>query len=278
MPLRALKTADELVYQISGPEDAPAIAYLPGVHGDWTPNEAARAHLSSEARLLEVAYPHREDWTLGDFVASLVRLFDRLDIGSAHLVGESFGSLVAWEAGFTQPGRVNSLLLVGGFVQPPPYGVATSAKWFLRGLPTPALELGIDTYVRYKSRKGERRLARSPGVSPYAASRTRGGKRATASRMAIIERSDVRERLRRVSHPVRYIGGGSDLVIPVTRELETLSKYLPAHTGFEGHLIDRAPHAIIASHPEKTARALVGWVNEIEQSRQATKRRQPALA
>lgn len=278
MPLRALDTASELVYQVSGPTDAPAIVYLPGVHGDWTPNEAARMHLTRGARLVEVAYPRREEWALGDFAASLVRLLDRLDIGSAHLVGESFGSLVAWEAGLTQPDRVSSLLLVGGFVQPPPFRVATSAKWFLRGLPTPALEMGIDAYVHYKSRKGERRLGKSEGVSPYAASRTRGGKRATANRMAIIERSDFRERLSRVPHPVRYIGGSNDTVIPVARELSTLRQHLPAHTTFESQLIDGAPHAIIVSHPEITTGALTRWVNDIEQSRKAAKEHRPDAA
>lgn len=265
MPLRNLKTAKELAHQVTGPRDAPVIAYLPGVHGDWTANAAARGHLSRDTRLVELAYPHREEWTLPDFVAALIRLLDRLDVPAVHLVGESFGSLVAWETGLTQPDRVKSLLLVGGFVQPPSFRVATSAKWVLRGIPTSILEMGIDSYVYYKSRKGEQRLAGSNGVQPYPATRSHSGKRATASRMAIIERTDMRRRLHEVPHPVRYIAGDTDRVIPVRRELKALVEHLPAHCTFESHLIDRAPHAIIASHPEATASVLTRWVNEIEQ-------------
>ena len=269
MPLRSLDTATELVHQISGPEDAPAMVYLPGVHGDWTANESARTHLSRETRLIEVAYPRNAAWTLADFSNALRRLLDRLNLTSVHVAGESFGSLVAWETAFGHPELIKSLLLVGGFAQPPAYRVATSAKWALRGMPTFVLETGIDIYVYYKDLKGERRLGRRSGVSPYPAVRTRKGKLATASRMGIIERTDVRERLHRLQQPVRYIGGDSDSVIGVHRELSTLRQHLPPHCEFKSELIQDAPHAIIASHPEHTARTLTRWILDIEQSREA---------
>jgi pimeloyl-ACP methyl ester carboxylesterase len=276
MPLRSLETATELVHQISGPEDAPAVIYLPGVQGDWTANEAARTHLSRETRLIEVAYPRTSTWSLADFSNALQRLLDRLGLTSVHVAGESFGSLVAWETAFGHPQRIKSLLLVGGFAQPPAYRVATSAKWALRGMPTIMLEAGIDVYVYYKGRKGEQRLGRSLGVAPYTAVRTRRGKLATANRMAIIERTDMRERLHRVRQPVRYIGGDSDTVIGVHRELSTLQQQLPAHCEFECELIQGGPHAIIASHPERTARTLTRWILDIEQSRETPAGDQPS--
>lgn len=267
MSLQTLDSARGLIYRVSGPEDAPAAVYLPGVHGDWTPNEGARAVLGAGIRLIEVAYPRMAEWQLHDFARSLGEVLDTLGVGSVHLIGESFGSLIGWEVGLNHPHRVRSLLLVGGFAQPPAYGLASSAKWALRCLPTIVLETGIDAYVLYKGRKGERRLGRQQGVVPYPAARTPRGKLATANRMAIIERTDVRDRLHQIAHPVRYIGGETDLVIPVHRELATLERHLPEHCEFRSHLIRRGPHAVIASHPEATAEKLAQWVFEIEYSR-----------
>ena len=269
MPLRQLDTATGLVYQVTGSEEAPAAVYLPGVHGDWTPNQGARRILSADSRLIEVAYPRMERWQLSDFAISVEELLDTLGVHSAHLIGESFGSLVAWEMGLSRPERVRSLLLVGGFTQPPVRGLARSAKFALSCLPTAVLEKSIDAYVFYKDRKGEQRLGRKQGVEPYSAVRTRRGKRATANRMRIIEHTDIRDRLHGITHPVRYIGGETDLIIQVQRELATLERHLPKHCEFESHLIEGGPHAVIASHPQRTAETLAHWIYEIEQSPQA---------
>ena len=270
MPLGTLDTATGLIYQATGPEDAPVAVYLPGVHGDWTPNLAARPFLTRDIRLIEVAYPRVQDWELANFADSLVELLDSLGVGCAHLIAESFGSLVGWKMGLTRPERVQSLLLVGGFTQPPAFGLATSAKWGLWCLPTTILEKGIDAYVLYKSGKGEQRLGRDQDVAPYPAVRTPLGKLATANRMAIIERTDVRGQLHRITHPVRYLGGETDFVIPIRRELETLKRHLPEHCKFESHLIEGGPHAVIASHPKRTAETLARWVSEIDLSRKAS--------
>lgn len=264
MPLRSLDDAEGLIHQVSGREELPPVIYLPGVHGDWTPLVAARPMLSEELRLVEAAYPRVEHWSLEDFGEALEALLDRLGLESAHLVGESFGSLVAWQFGLTHPQRVRSLILVGGFAQPPSFRRASLARRALMLTPTFLLERGIDVYVSHKNRRGEQRRPPSEGVMSYAAVRTTRGRRATANRMKIIQRTDFRPHLHRVAVPVRYIGGQNDLVVPVQRELETLERHLPESCDFQGRLLADARHVIIASHPGQTARHITDWVREVE--------------
>lgn len=276
MPLRLLDQSSALVHQVSGSEELPTLVYLPGVHGDWTPLARARSLLGEAARLVEVAYPRVADWTLPDFAKALENLLDLLKLDSVHLVGESFGSLVAWEFGLAHPHRVRSLSLVGGFSQPPDSRTARWARHALSLVPTVLFETGIDLYVAHKNRRGETRHP-GDGAPAYAAVRTTRGRRATANRMDIIHRTDFRPRLGDVAFPVRYIGGEKDRLVPVQRELATLEKYLPTACDFQGRILSAAPHMIIASHPEQTSGHLHTWVREAERKRSPAARASAGL-
>lgn len=82
--------------------------------------------------------------------------------------------------------------------------------------------------------------------------------------MNIIQSSDFSPQLKKVSFPVRYLGGANDIVVPVRREIATLSAHLPTHCDFQSELLRGAPHAMIASHPEETSERISQWVSEIE--------------
>lgn len=267
MPLRLLDHFSGLIHQATGKEDSPPVVYLPGVHGDWTPLARARSLLNAEVRLVEAAYPRLSHWKLEDFARALEELLDALELESAHLVGESFGSLVAWEFGVSRPERVRSLLLVGGFSQPPPFGGAAIARHALSLMPTVLLEAGVDLYVAHQNWRGQHRLPPAEGARPYAAVRTSRGRRATANRMQIIQRTDFRPHLPRVAFPVRYIGGEKDRLVSVRREVGTLESHLSPACDFQSRVLPAAPHMIIASHPEQTAAQIKSWVQETETDR-----------
>ena len=262
MPLRLLDHAAGLVHQATGDPRAPPILYLPGVHGDWTPQVRARSMLSRDFHFLETAYPRIENWSIDDYGHALKELLDGLGIESAHIVGESFGSLVAWQFGIVNPGRVRSFTLVGGFSRPPRFRVAAAAAAALKSLPTNLLESAIDVYVAGKSAAGERRETFKSGA--YPATRTPRGRRATATRMTIIQESDFRDQLKEIDFPVRYLGGARDIVVPVRREIATLLARLPPHCDFQSVLVAGAPHAIIVSHPQQTVEHISRWVRETE--------------
>ena len=217
MPLHRLDDATGLVHRAAGDPNAPPIIYLPGVHGDWTAQGRARPILTRDFHLVETAYPRIEKWSIDDFAHALKDLLDGLEIESAHIVGESFGSLVAWQFGIAHSERVRSFTLVGGFSRPPRFRVAAAAAAALKTVPTNLLESAIDLYVAGKSAVGQHRATFNSGA--YPATRTLRGQLAAAKRMEIIQGSDFRKQLQEVPFPVRYIGGARDIVVPVRREI-----------------------------------------------------------
>lgn len=262
MPMDQLATADGLVHQESGAPLATPILFLPGVHGDWTPQLAARPLLNREFRFIETAYPRIATWSMDDFARALKQLLDDLGIESAHIVAESFGSLILWQFGLTHPKRVRSGTLLGGFSRPPRFRGAAAASVALRAMPTSLLESIIDIYVARRTALGEKRDCFEMGA--YPAARTRQGRYATANRLVMIQTSDFRNRLREVEFPVRYLGGARDIVVPVRREIATLRAQLPPDCDFRSELVAGAPHAMIPSHAEEIVRHLRRWIHEIE--------------
>ena len=263
MPLRALTHADCLLHQRSGPADGVPVLYLPGVHGCWTPLERARPLFSPATQLVEAAYPLFDHWSLARYADALEHLLERLGLDSVHLVGESFGSLVAWQFGLTRARRVRSHFLVGGFCQAPRLRVAASAGMGLSVVWSPAFDAIVDGYTLWKGMRGEAREA-APGVKAYPAVRGARGQRATANRMRLVQAADFRRHLHDVRYPVRYLGGAADRVVPVGREVATLERLLPPDAGFQSELLARAPHAIIASHPAETVARIERWVEALE--------------
>lgn len=55
-------------------------------------------------------------FTPADFAADIIALMDQLNIPKAHIVGHSMGSMIAQEMALYHSGRVNSLVLIGTFV------------------------------------------------------------------------------------------------------------------------------------------------------------------
>src|SRR5690349_15647401 len=97
----------------SNPE-APALLYLPGVQADWTPFRRIAPLLAQRWRLIATCYPRRLDWLLPDYAAAALNLLDKLQISEAHVLAESFGSLVGWELTLSAQHRVKSMVLAGG--------------------------------------------------------------------------------------------------------------------------------------------------------------------
>lgn len=250
-------------YRLSG-GSGPAALYLPGVHGDWTPFHRIRPLLSKELQLLEISYPKSTDWSLADLSGLLVALMDELEIDRAHLLAESFGSLLGWEIGLRHPERSRSIIIVGGFAQPPPHGRAGLAGKGLRLLPSALFERGVDSYVYMKAALGQARPSPGENLPPYFAVREKAGMLSTAHRMDIIQRSDFRPAIDGLSVPVRYLAGARDLIVPVKREVSVLARALPSSARFESELVPGAPHMILLSHPERSSEVILRWVREIE--------------
>lgn len=256
-------TEDGIVYRLSGAESAPVALYLPGVHGDFTPMHRASPLLSAQLRLLELSYP-RGEFDLKEFVSKVKVLLSHLNIERAHLIAESFGSLVGWELARSYPALVQSLILVGGFVGPLPHKRALFAHHGLSLIPPKVFELSVDLYVAGRNLRSLGRPSPAPELKPYFSLRGREGWRSTVGRLRAIAESDNRPSLSHVSFPVRYVGGARDLIVPGKGQLRYLSELLPPSASFQAHVIPAAPHMILVSHPTKTVSEIVRWILEIE--------------
>ncbi|NND90290.1 MAG: alpha/beta hydrolase [Granulosicoccus sp.] len=264
MPLRALHKADGLLHQVTGDDNDVSVLYLPGVHGCWTAMDKARPLLADSFRLIEVAYPLKADWSLHHYAQAVGKLLDSVDTGKVHLIGESFGSLVAWYFADMSPDRVSSHTLVGGLCRAPGQFRAGTARAGLTAIPPFAFNMIVDGYVALKNFQGETRHLH--GTKAYPAVRDSRGQKATANRMHLIQGVDIRHKLPGVDYPVRYIGGEKDRVVPVKREIDTLRHALADYNLFDSYLIPDAPHAILASHPDTTVAHIIQWIDEIDTS------------
>jgi pimeloyl-ACP methyl ester carboxylesterase len=262
--------ATDLIAQSSGPPEAPAILYIPGIHGDWTPKWRMRHVLARHHRLIEIAYPRAAtDWSLDDYVTRLDRLVESLHLDNVHLLAESFGSLIGWRFACHRPERVSSLMIAGGFCCTPGRLEIAAAELALRLLPAALLDRGVDLYLRYLVRRGFPPDAFRRHEDFFPATRTRRGWRATLNRLKIIRTTDVRHRLCELRVPVFYFGGAWDRVVPVRREIATLRSLLSPEVRFRCILFPRAPHPIIPARYRQVAQLISEWVRQHEAPRTA---------
>lgn len=252
-----------LVHDASGPADAPPVVFLPGAHGDPRLLERARPHLNRSLHLIEVTYPRAAGWSLAHYARSLEDLLDVLDLPSAHIVAESFGSLIGWEFGLHQPSRVRSLVLAGGFCRPVETPGLHLARRALTHLPTAVIERGADLFLRRRGvARAESDLDWPGGV--LVAGQSARPRRAAAERLRLVAETDFTPHLNRVRFPVRYIGGSADEAINVRGEVRHLANRLPASASFEARLFAGAPHGILCARPADAGEQIVEWITGIE--------------
>jgi pimeloyl-ACP methyl ester carboxylesterase len=88
---------DDVQIRVSGPETAPVLIYLPGLHGDWTLVGSFKAALGNNVRFVEITYARTVTWTLGEYASRVLRELRKAGINSGWVLAESFGSQIGWE-------------------------------------------------------------------------------------------------------------------------------------------------------------------------------------
>ncbi|MDV7142480.1 alpha/beta fold hydrolase [Tropicimonas sp. TH_r6] len=95
-----------------GPEQAVALHCTLAHGGAWAPMVAS---LADELTLLAPDLPGHgsaPDWQGGDFLAASLAVLDATPDGPRHVIGHSFGAVVALEHALRAPERVRSLTLI----------------------------------------------------------------------------------------------------------------------------------------------------------------------
>ena len=87
---------ESLQIRIHGEAGLPALIYLPGIHGDWTLVSSFRERMKPHVRFVEFTYPRTLEWSLDDYATAVLEQLAANEIHEGILLGESFGSQVAW--------------------------------------------------------------------------------------------------------------------------------------------------------------------------------------
>lgn len=252
--------SEELQIRIHGDAARPTLIYLPGAHGDWTLVQAFRVEVSRWARWVEFTYPRTVEWSLRDYAAGIQAALAGKGINRGWLVGESFGSQVAWALleSSQAPFQAEGVILSGGFVKYPfrwgplymkRSGERTSMEQYHKSV------LVYARYLRWRHRRSPEALA---GIDEFLARRTDADRRAIRHRLQLIADNNPEEIARRTTIPVYYLGGLIDPLVPVPLVRSWLSRNCPGYGG--GRTILSGDHNVLGTAPEKSSRQIRRWI------------------
>lgn len=253
--------SSELEIRIDGTPDLPTLVYLPGSHGDWTLAGAFRNAILGKVRLVSVAYPCTTSWTVQDHAEAVSAALLEHQIESGWLLGESFGSQVAWAlvdkhdrgSSGTTSFRPEGIVLAGGFIR---YPINTLARFgnALCGA-RPIVEITAWTYLHFV-------LARSmnaPDIDQFKSRRVRPGDfEALRHRLKLIAENNPNEIARSTTVPVYSLSGFFDTLVPWLLINDWLRRNCPAFR--ESKVLFGADHIVLGTAPEAAADQILKWM------------------
>ena len=255
-----MKAAEELVLRIHGEATLPTLIYLPGLHGDWTLVSSFRAAVGGRVRFVEFAYPCRTDWTLDDYAQAVVEQLAAHGITSGGVLGESFGSQVAWKILERAEGRFQSLglILAGGFVRHPIIWGVQLFRFAQSSMPWPCYQLLLKFYARYARLRHRHAPETLASIAEFVSRRTKADNLAIASRYPLIARHDARDLARRTTLPGHALAGFFDPIVPWPFVHPWLARNCP---GFrERRIISNADHNVLGTAPKESAEQILQWM------------------
>jgi len=115
------RSGSRIHYWVTGPEDAPLVAFTHGATMDHRMFdlqrdpvvEAGYRVLAWDVRGHGRSNPIGADFTIPSVAEDLLAIVDRLGYETATFVGQSFGGFVSQEAAFRYPERVTALAMIG---------------------------------------------------------------------------------------------------------------------------------------------------------------------
>jgi pimeloyl-ACP methyl ester carboxylesterase len=246
-----------------GERSRPTLIYLPGLHGDWTLVASFRAALAGRAHFVECTYPRTTTWTLQDYAQGVLAALQARNISSGWLLGESFGSQVAWQiveaVGRSNQFNAEGVILAGGFARYPFFPVVRMTRAVNRAIPMWLLKLllrGYSTYAKLRHRRAPETLG---CIDEFVARRTEEDRQAILHRYGLILRSAAEGTARESRLPLYHLSGLVDPVVPWPFVRPWLRKHCP---GFrDSRLIFNADHNVLGTAPQKSAEQVLAWID-----------------
>ncbi len=259
--------AEILRSRVHAAGNQPVLVYLPGIHGDWTLVSSFRAAVVRRACFVEFTYPRTLSWSVADYAGAIEQRLLESGIRRGWLIGESFGSVIAWAMlAPERQARVphfepQGLILAGGFVKHPlPWG-ARLLRQLGRALPMRPYRLllgGYAAFARFRHRHAPETLA---SISEFVARRTPLDRAAMRARLELVARSDFRAVARGVTLPVFYLAGLVDPLVPWPWVRAWLRHHCPGYRG--GKTFWLADHNVLSTAPAAAAQQLFRWLDAV---------------
>jgi pimeloyl-ACP methyl ester carboxylesterase len=238
---------EDLELRLHGPNRAPTLIYLPGLHGDWTLVGGFREAVAGAVRFVEITYPRTLEWSLEDYAEAVDDRLARAGVQSGWLLAESFGSQVAWSliGRANRSFEVQAMILAGGFVRHPlPRMVGVCAR-VLNRVSLRSLHRSLRGYAWYARGRRGGSPARRAELEEFIARRTELDLKAAVHRLKLIQGTDLRPTAAATRLPVYYLTGFLDPVVPWPPVWRWLKRHCPGYGG--GRLIGRSDHNVLSS-------------------------------
>lgn len=207
-------TEEKLQIRIHGDESKPTLVYLPGVHGDWTLVSSFREQIKPHVRFVEFIYPRTLEWSLKDYANAVLEALAENHICEGIVLGESFGSQVAWpllDRCAQEPNTASfsptALILSGGFVRFPfmPLVGFTRAVWSI--MPERMIRFNFWAYAKLARWRHRNAPETAAAITEFIARRTPYDLLAMHHRFKLIRENNPAEAARRVDIPVYQLTG-----------------------------------------------------------------------
>lgn len=200
--------------RIHGPADAPALVYLPGLHGDWTLVGSFREALGDRVRFVEVAYPDTLTWSLKEHAIAIETALGKKGINRAWLLGESFGSQIAWTMVTRHRFQSDGLIFAGGFVRHPARWAANATAWCGLKIPIALIRAMLRVYAILGPWRFRSYPETAACIHRYVDSFTENRRKALVYRLRLLAESDLCAPSRQIQTPVFALSGFWDPVVP----------------------------------------------------------------
>jgi pimeloyl-ACP methyl ester carboxylesterase len=250
---------EQLQIRIHGDPALPVLVYLPGTHGDWTLIGNFRQAFDCRVRFVEFTYPRTLEWSLVQYADAVEAALLEQGITHGWVVGESFGSQVAWQ--LVAPGRrfcAEGLVLAGGFIRHPFLWEVRAARVFFDRISLAWMTRLLGTYARlarFRFRKSPVTIA---GIQEFVERRTELDQRAIVHRLRLIHGHDPREIAGAVTVPVYQLTGFFDPAVAWPWVRRWLRKHCPALK--DSRVILSADHNVLGTAPGESARQVLQWM------------------
>jgi pimeloyl-ACP methyl ester carboxylesterase len=257
-------TQQQLELRIHGPQRAPTLVYLPGLHGDWTLIGSFRETIGDRVRFIEVAYPDTLTWSLEDHATAVETALREHGVNHAWLLGESFSSQVVWSLAARHQFQIEGVVLAGGFVRHPARWAANLCGWCASHIPLKVITTLLQGYAKLAPWRFRKDPQTASSIRLYIDRFTENKRKALVHRLCLVAQADPRAAVFRVEVPVFALTGFWDPIVPWILVRPWLKRNCSALREFK--VLWHADHNVLGTGPNEAAELVLRWMGAKRQA------------